>query len=235
MSPPFAKGETCRLAPSMQGWLRFIGNQDWKKGGDGIRHALTFHEMAEAGTRRRRCRRLGLRVFLPPAGELLHPAARARRNGHCRRHRQAAVGVHRHLRRHAGRRAAVRLHHFPPAAAALSAAGVRLLHAQSAAVLWRLPGRGLARGRGAGFLHLGQRLQPVRGVGVLELHGRHIQQRAGQAPVRPDRRRRHGRGDCRAFAHGVAGGAHRADESAAGLGAAAGRRGAVRAPARPVV
>ena len=67
------------------------------------------------------------------------------------------------------------------------------------------------------FFHLGQCVQSVRGVGVLELHGGHLQQRTGAPAVRLHRRRRQrGRGDG-AGADRAAGTAARAGESVAGL------------------
>src|SRR3546814_8160087 len=44
----------------------------------------------------------------------------------------------------------------------------------------------LTRARGA-VLRLGKRVQPVRGVGVLDLHDRHLERGAGAAPVPADR------------------------------------------------
>ena len=48
--------------------------------------------------------------------------------------------------------------------------------------------------RRARVLRLDQRVQPVRGVGVLVVHGRPVDERIGQAPVRLHRRGRIGRG-----------------------------------------
>ena len=64
--------------------------------------------------------------------------------------------------------------------------------ANLAAVLAVADARCRAGDRGARVLRLGQRVQPVRGRGVLVVHGRPLQRRAGQAAVRLHRRRRHG-------------------------------------------
>ena len=60
------------------------------------------------------------------------------------------------------------------------------------AIFWLLLTLGIERAnRGARVLRLDQRVQPVRGVGVLVVHGRPVHARAGQAPVRLHRRGRH--------------------------------------------
>ena len=62
------------------------------------------------------------------------------------------------------------------------------------ALFWLLLTLDVATGdRRARVLCLGQRIQPVCGRGVLVVHGRPVHRRAGQAPVRLHRRRRHGR------------------------------------------
>ena len=69
-----------------------------------------------------------------------------------------------------------------------------------------------------GFLRVVERLQSVRRVGLLELHGRPLHRRAGQTPVRRHRGGRHcgrPRGSC---AHRRTGASSRAPASAADLG-----------------
>ena len=106
-------------------------------------------------------------------------------------------------------------------AASRGACSCRWSTASSSPACWRSTspsGSGMP-GRGAGVLPLVSGVQPVRGVGVLELHGRHLQQRRGAPVLRLHRRRRHARRARRAAADHDSGRAHRRRQHDAGLGA----------------
>lgn len=216
--PPLARAIVCRRAR----WQTCPGPGT-------LRPHVTIHRKP----RRRRCRhsapprsrrarrgpgaRLVVRVLLLRAGGLLRDPAGARGDGRHSRAAMAADAVCDRLSRHGGRRAAVRLGGVALREAPHRPGRLRVLH--------RLPGAVLAahdhgRGRGAGgggILRLGQRVQPVRGVAVLERDGRHLFQRPGQAPLRSDRRGRQRRRDLRADHHPEPGAHAGPRQSAPGL------------------
>ena len=78
------------------------------------------------------------------------------------------------------------------------------------------------------FFRLDQRVQPVRGVGVLVVHGGPLWLRAGQAPVRVHRRRRFGGRAARADHSRDPRRDHRPRQSADHRRAVAGMRGVLR-------
>jgi heat shock protein HtpX len=84
--------------------------------------------------------------------------------------------------------------------------------------------------RGAGFFHLGQRLQSLHRLRLLEFHGGYLLQCPGQAAVRGDRRRRHDRRFDRSGADGRPGVAPGADQSAVVFGGLSGLGGILRPP-----
>ena len=153
---------------------------------------------------------LDVRVFFLPAFRLLRAAPGTRGDGRggrcqcsvpagddpvlCRAGNAAgqvhpADPVHLHLRDHARAAAAVWLAGQPASTAGFPAGGVWLFHRHPAAVLWRVRQR---CGRAwHGLLPVADGVQPVRGGGVLELHGRHLHQCAGQGVLRLHRRGRH--------------------------------------------
>ena len=100
------------------------------------------------------------------------------------------------------------------AARALHPHRLSLLRRQPGAVLAAADARRRDRDRRARLLRLGQRVQPVRGRGVLVVHGRPVRRRAGQAAVRLHRRRRHRRRAARPGHHDRPVGAARPDQSA---------------------
>ena len=169
-----------------------------------------------------------LRLFLLLAGRLLRAASAARRDGHRERRPASAMAVQRHLRRHARGRAGVRMGRGAPAAPTFCPAGVSVLRAQHPDLLRAVHVRGGAHRRRARLLHLGQPLQPVRRLGVLERHGRPLHQRAGTAPVRLHRCGRQRGRLARTVSDGVARGAARPDQPAADRRRAARARGAMR-------
>jgi AAA family ATP:ADP antiporter len=81
----------------------------------------------------------------------------------------------------------------------------------------------------AGVLRLGQRVQPVRGVAVVERDDRCVPRRTGATPVRHDRRGRHARRTRRRPADRLARGTHRRSAAAARFGCAARMRVALHA------
>ena len=173
---------------------------------------------------------LVLRLFLLPARLVLHPAPTARRNGRGSRPGFPAMAVHGDVLRHAGGRADLCRGRRPRAAGALHSAGLSLLHLQSGDLLAAAAERRLARRDGARLLRLGERLQPLRRVGVLVVHGRSLPHGAEQAAVRLHRRRRHGRHAAGLGRHGRARGRPRSGEPAARGGRAARTRGLLRRP-----
>ena len=193
--------------------------------------------MAEARRRRRRRRGGGafvvVRLLLLLAHRLLHPAPPARRDGHRRRCRQLAVAVHRDLRRHARRRAGLWAHRGALPEARIRPPGLLVLHRQHRDLLRavhprRRHGNRLRRPR---LLRVGQPVQPVRGVGVLEFHGRYLPHRTGAAPVRLHRGGGLGRGIARAVALGSARRAPRAHQPSFGLRPFPGGGGVLHPPA----
>ena len=92
------------------------------------------------------------------------------------------MALHRDLRHDARAGAALRLAVRAAAARPIVTAGLRLFRVEPALL------RCLAAA--AGVLRVAQRVQPVRGVGVLELHVRHLRHPPGGAALRRDRRRR---------------------------------------------
>ena len=99
------------------------------------------------------------------------------------------MALHRDFRHDARAGAALRLAVRAAAARPIVTAGLRLFRGEPA------PLRALAAADGV--LRVAQRVQPVRGVGVLELHVRHLRHPPGGAPLRRDRRRRQLRRDRR--------------------------------------
>ncbi len=81
------------------------------------------------------------------------------------------------------------------------------------------------------FFRLGQRLQPVRRVGVLVVHGRYFSHRSGQAPVWVYRGRGNGRHLARIVDHGGADTVYRCSEPARGRCGASGDCSFLRWPA----
>ena len=135
-----------------------------------------------------------VRLFLLAARRLLRAAAAARPDGHRRRRAEPAVAVHRHFRRRCSSRSRSTAHWSRKLPRARFIPIVYHFFVANLALFWLLLTLGVGDGdRGAGVLRLGQRVQPVRGRGVLVVHGRPVHRRAGQAAVRLHRRRRHGR------------------------------------------
>ena len=130
------------------------------------------------------------------------------------------------------RAAALRRAGGEAAARALHPHRLSLLRRQSRAVLAVADARHRAGDRRARVLRLGQRVQPVRGRGVLVVHGRPVHRRAGQAPVRLHRRRRHRRRAAGPGHHHRAVGAARPGQPLDRGGGAAGTGGVLRLPAR---
>ena len=173
-----------------------------------------------------------VRVFLRAAGRLLRVAAAARSDGHRRRREESALAVHRHLRHAAGGATALRRAGRTAAARALHSHRLSFLRGQHRAVLGAAHLRHCAHRRRAGVFRLGQRVQSVRGRGVLVVHGRPVQLRAGQAAVRIHRRRRHGGRAARPDHHDLAFGSARSGEPADRRRATAGTGGVLRLPPR---
>ena len=155
-----------------------------------------------------------VRLFLHAAGGLLRAAAAARSDGHRRRREESAVAVHRDVRHAARGAAALRCAGGEVAARPVHPHRLSFLRRQSRAVLAAADARHRAGDRRAGVLRLGQRVQSVRGRGVLVVHGRSLHRRAGQTPVRLHRRRRHRRRAARPGHHHRAVGAARPGQSA---------------------
>ena len=106
------------------------------------------------------------------------------------------------------------------------------LRRQHRVVLAVADARRRAGDRRAGVLRLGQRVQPVRGGGVLVVHGRSVHRRAGQAAVRLHWRRRHRRRAAGSRHHDRAVGAARPGQSVDRRGRPPRSRGVLRLPAR---
>ncbi len=194
---------------------------------------------------------VGVRLLLLPAERLLRAAAGARGDGgvqRCagglparhdrvlRRARPGAEGfhpagaVHLHLHHHAAVAAGLRLAGQPVSASRVPAGGLRLLHRHAAAVLRAVRQRDA--GTRDGLLPVDRGVQPVRGRGVLELHGGCLQQCRSAQVLRLHRRGRHGRRDPRPRPHPHLRRAHRHRQLDAGVGRfPAGARGMRAAPA----
>ena len=173
-----------------------------------------------------------VRVFLHAARRLLRAAAAARPDGHRRRRQDPAVDVHRDLRDAARGATALRRAGGETAARALHPHRLSLLRRQSRAVLAAADARCRAGDRRARVLRLGERIQSVCGRRVLVVHGRSVHGRAGQAPVRLHRRRRHGGRAARSADHHRPFGAARRGQPADRRRGAAGTGGVLRPPAR---
>src|SRR4051812_824249 len=131
-----------------------------------IAHARgTLPAAARAAARAARAR-LGLRVLLSAPVQLLLAAAGARYARRAAWQAGAARTVRRNLRRHACAGAGIRLARGASAPNAAPARGVRFLRAQPRRVRVLHACRRLLR--------VAEHLQPVRGVGVLELHVGHL-------------------------------------------------------------
>ena len=100
-----------------------------------------------------------------------------------------------------------------------------------AVLLLTLPENG-AGSRRSRVLCLGQRVQPVRAVRVLGLHGGPVLERAGRTAVRRHRRRRHAGRDRRRSGGRAVGASTRPAQPALGRGRAARGRRPLRAPTR---
>ena len=94
------------------------------------------------------------------------------------------MDVQRDVFGHAGGRSPFRLGHPAMGHQAVPALHLLFIHRQPADVLRAIPIAPDPCLCGPRLFHLGQRLQPVHRVGILELHGRHLFQRTGQTPVR---------------------------------------------------
>ncbi len=168
-----------------------------------------------AGTARR------LRLPLPAVHGLLHPAAAARQHGHHQRRRESRRPVRLHAARNGRRRAAVRLVQRPLPPRGVPALDLPFLRRATGRVLGAVHGQPGRRRDREGVLRLGERLQPVRDLRVLELHGGPVRQGAGQAPVRDHHGRRERGRDDGFRDHRVPGGVGRGRQPAAGVGGAA--------------
>ena len=164
-------------------------------------------------------------LLLRLVGLLHHPAA-AGRDGRRGRRAEPAVAVYRHAHRHAHLQSAVRGARLPTTTAPFRLVGLPVLHGQHPCVL-SAPAGNDRRAKHLGrphLLHLDERLQPVRRLDLLGVHGRRLHERARQAAIRLHRRRWHVGRHRRLGSHG---GARRADRSrvpAARLDCAAGSR-----------
>src|SRR5687767_14911188 len=105
--------------------------------------------------------RLVFCVLFPAVVQLLHASTGARQLWRSAGHRRPAAAVHGDFRRDAPAGAGVRVAVHAACARAAAAGGLRVLLPE--------PGLVLAGDRCAAVLRLAEHLQPVRGLGVLEL------------------------------------------------------------------
>ena len=163
------------------------------------------------------CGALVVRLFLLRPRRVLRAAAAARPDGDRRRDATRCRGSSRRRSRPCCWRSRSTAPWSRGCRARASSPIVYQFFVANLVVFWLLLSLGDRAGvGGARVLRLGQRLQPVRGRRVLVVHGRPLRQRAGQAPVRLHRRRRHGRRAARPGDHDRALGAARSGQPAAG-------------------
>src|SRR5437879_9469579 len=136
-------------------------------------------------------RAMVLRVFLYTACRLLCLASAARPDGHRRWRQEPAVALYRHVSQPADRAATLRRAGGETAAGQVYFHRLPFLRRQPGSVLGVADLRRRKGDRSAGIFCLGQRIQLVRGGGVLVVHGRPVYCGARQAAVRVHWRRRH--------------------------------------------
>ena len=132
-----------------------------------------------------------LRLFLHTACRLLCVAAAARSDGHRGWRQKPAVALHGHVSQPARRTTNLRRVGGEIAAGQVYSHRLPFLRRQPGSVLGVADIRRRKGNRGARIFCLGQRVQPVRGGGILVVDGRSIYRGAGQAAVRVHWRRRH--------------------------------------------